>query len=656
MKKVKRNLEAGLSLDALIHTQNEEFHQLLEKIKKSNLDDFWQKEILKENDQCIPRRKVEILYHVTDVIYFGAIEPCKETNCNNGRFIFDGNSKYRCRGYISGFGRCTNTVDKPERRPVQISALIRDECAFLNVEFKVQHRAVKLPNSPCTSITKSTTKPDSASKKYFIEVEMTLKDGSIVHPRSNLQDIAHVYMENGKHHSAPLNKIDLAVQVNKNSYYILQLLESDSSNPRKYWIYRSWGRINDTSGGDDCKEYNNLEEARKKFYDTYKKKTRNDFFTPNFKKLYGKYFHCPASTKDVEDAAHRAVHEPENSALPESVQNLIKLLIDKELMSAVMVKFGLDLIKMPLGKIERNQLKNAGKMLEKIAQIIEENESPGTLIEASNKFYSLIPHKVCSSNVITCMKQLHEKADLLMNLFSIKFTYELFFKATGDKIDCLLDNWYEKLENKIEPLERNSDEFQTIIEHIDYTRGENDIKIDDIFKIQRENDDVSFEPYRRLPNRKMLWHGSRITNFNGILANGLRIAPPEALVIGCMLGKGLYFSDFFANAMHYCYTEQTNHTGIIALCEVALGESLTYYDSDRIDELPDDKHSVWGVGKISTESNKLLDGVKIAWGKPVKNKTITTSFDYNDFVVYKKEQAKVKYLVKFTLLQSMRRY
>lgn len=28
-------------------------------------------------------------------------------------------------------------------------------------------------------------------------------------------------------------------------------------------------------------------------------------------------------------------------------------------------------------------------------------------------------------------------------------------------------------------------------------------------------------------NKKLLWHGSRLTNWGGILSQGLRIAPPE---------------------------------------------------------------------------------------------------------------------------------
>ena len=48
----------------------------------------------------------------------------------------------------------------------------------------------------------------------------------------------------------------------------------------------------------------------------------------------------------------------------------------------------------------------------------------------------------------------------------------------------------------------------------------------------------------------LLWHGSRLTNWVGILSKGLRIAPPEAPVTGYMFGKGVYFADMVSDAKH----------------------------------------------------------------------------------------------------------
>jgi hypothetical protein len=49
--------------------------------------------------------------------------------------------------------------------------------------------------------------------------------------------------------------------------------------------------------------------------------------------------------------------------------------------------------------------------------------------------------------------------------------------------------------------------------------------------VDREGEAQQYEPFRDLHNRMLLWHGSRTTNFAGILSQGLRIAPPEAPVV-----------------------------------------------------------------------------------------------------------------------------
>lgn len=41
-----------------------------------------------------------------------------------------------------------------------------------------------------------------------------------------------------------------------------------------------------------------------------------------------------------------------------------------------------------------------------------------------------------------------------------------------------------------------------------------------IFKIKREKEDRRYKPFKKLHNRKLLWHGSRLTNYVGILSQG----------------------------------------------------------------------------------------------------------------------------------------
>lgn len=88
--------------------------------------------------------------------------------------------------------------------------------------------------------------------------------------------------------------------------------------------------------------------------------------------------------------------------------------------------------------------------------------------------------------------------------------------------------------------------------------------LDDLFVLGRDSDDQKFT--KDIKNKWLLWHGSRLTNYVGILSQGLRIAPPEAPVTGYMFGKGVYFADMVSKSANYCFTNPKNNTGLMILC------------------------------------------------------------------------------------------
>jgi poly [ADP-ribose] polymerase len=84
-----------------------------------------------------------------------------------------------------------------------------------------------------------------------------------------------------------------------------------------------------------------------------------------------------------------------------------------------------------------------------------------------------------------------------------------------------------------------------------------------------------------------LWHGTRLTNYVGILTRGMQISPPEAQKSGGLFGKGIYFADFVSKAFSYCRAYQGDGTGsgLVILGQVALGKSLKKQYSDyNLDE------------------------------------------------------------------------
>ena len=99
--------------------------------------------------------------------------------------------------------------------------------------------------------------------------------------------------------------------------------------------------------------------------------------------------------------------------------------------------------------------------------------------------------------------------------------------------------------------------------------------VDDVIEVDRPIESVRYKAFEGLHNKQMLWHGSRTTNFMGILSQGLRIAPPEAPVTGYMFGKGVYFADVSSKSANYCNATPSNPHGILILCEAAL-EYIVY--------------------------------------------------------------------------------
>ena len=151
-------------------------------------------------------------------------------------------------------------------------------------------------------------------------------------------------------------------------------------------------------------------------------------------------------------------------------------------------------------------------------------------------------------------------------------------------------------------------------------------------------------------NRMLLFHGSRMSNYAGILSQGLRIAPPEAPVTGYMFGKGCYFADMSSKSANYCWADRSNPKALLLLCEVSLGNSNELFHADyNADKLPKKKHSVKGVGKtFSPPENyqKLEDGTIVPMGPATVDNDMQKkgSLLYNEYIVYDTKQIRFRYL------------
>lgn len=171
-----------------------------------------------------------------------------------------------------------------------------------------------------------------------------------------------------------------------------------------------------------------------------------------------------------------------------------------------------------------------------------------------------------------------------------------------------LDRQFQGLNmNEMSPLDPSSQEFTELETYLMDSKGAThylSYKVEDIFRIERQGELERFEKseYSKVAsNRRLLWHGSRVTNFGGILGQGLRIAPPEAPVSGYMFGKGIYLADMSSKSANYCNSHSSGGTALLLLCEAELGNPMHELTNASYTAGEDAKakglHSTWGKGQ-----------------------------------------------------------
>jgi len=338
----------------------------------------------------------------------------------------------------------------------------------------------------------------------------------------------------------------------------------------------------------------------------------------------------------------------------------MKLIFNLDNMKKAMLEFDLDMEKMPLGKLSQKQLSEALKVLQKLSELITKGGTSSEFIGYSNQFYTLIPHDfgVERPPIVNTIEMVTAKTEMIQSLMELEVAYS-FLQTERDEKTSPLDGHYKQLKTAIKPLAKDTEEYALLEKYVRNTHAEThghfELEIMDIFNIERQGEKRSYKPFKKLHNRKLLWHGSRLTNYVGILSHGLKIAPPEAPVTGYMFGKGIYFADMVSKSANYCVTSQSDNIGLMLLGEVALGEMFELTAADYVTKLPVGKHSTKGCGKTfpnPEESHIYSDGVEIPFGKPITNPKLKSSLLYNEYIVYDTAQVNLKYLFKLNFKQK----
>jgi len=349
------------------------------------------------------------------------------------------------------------------------------------------------------------------------------------------------------------------------------------------------------------------------------------------------------------------------SSLDPRVQDLIQNLFDQNTLDTSLVDLGLDVRKIKL--IDQSSISRAFSILKQI----EENMSPAPgqsdsdhgakLAGMSNDFFGLIPHSASSPPPIKTADMIKEKAQMLTTLVDIEIAQRLMRQSdpAAELNMNPTDIKYRKLRTKISPLEAYQQEYAIIQRMVENTQSDEfpySIELEGVFEVDREGEEDRFTPFAKMPHHRLLWHGSRMTNYIGILSQGLRVAPPEAPVTGYFLGKGIYFANMVAVSGQYCRATKDKTTGYLLLADVALGRGYQIAHGKFIgkDDLEDAGfHSVKCAGtKCPDPAYDLIftEGMIASLGKESKSIVPVSELIHDEIVIYAPEQARIRYMLK----------
>ena len=178
--------------------------------------------------------------------------------------------------------------------------------------------------------------------------------------------------------------------------------------------------------------------------------------------------------------------------------------------------------------------------------------------------------------MIDTPQRLKEKIELVEALGNIEMAARVIDTGAGSGFDVHpVDLRYKQLGAQLTPVERGGELHVLLDRYLQQTHASTHstytLELLQAFEVAREGEAQAFKD---VGNRQLLWHGSRLTNWCGILSQGLRIAPPEAPSTGYMFGKGVYFADCSSKSANYCFANKQSSTGVLLLSEVSAPRHL----------------------------------------------------------------------------------
>jgi predicted DNA-binding WGR domain protein len=438
------------------------------------------------------------------------------------------------------------------------------------------------------------------------------------------------------------------IKNNNNKYYAIELHKG--SGPQGFRVFTHYGRTDDLdtnpeAGQKECRYAASLAAAQAIYDGIYRQKTSS---RKGYKELAlasskigsqlargtssGKIDAKTLALDTTKKAKPKAKAKPVTIDTP--VQDLVTYLYDEAttaLTTTVNAKITAQGIETPLGVLTIGQIEKGEVILDELyAMFKQKKKNKDAMIAKSGEFYTAIPHRIGRSRkameaaVIDTMPEFQQKQDTLQLMRDM-------LKVNGDGGNVLFDNEvqsrYDALGCELGYLDVKAADYKKIESHVIKSQvTHKKIKVKRIFTVKRKTEWKDFAS--KVGNDKLLFHGSNVKNWVGILSRGI-LLPKIVVSLGVdrtdegWLGNGIYFGDASCTAANYTVPGKQK-TRFITVARVALGKMKDYREiTYGLKGPPKGFHSCHGVRG--------------------------TEFDDDEFVIYTTEQQRLEYLIEFTM-------
>ncbi|XP_072308784.1 protein mono-ADP-ribosyltransferase PARP3 [Eucyclogobius newberryi] len=446
---------------------------------------------------------------------------------------------------------------------------------------------------------------------------------------------------------------------NNNKFYVIQLVKE---GPERFHTWTRWGRVGET-GQNKLNTFTAVEPAIKEFEKKFKEKTKNSWSDrDNFVSHSKKYTLIEV---DGDQDAEVKVDSVDSRSVSKNVlpcclddhtKKLIELIFSNDMFKEAMECMNLDIKKMPLGKLSKQQIAKGFDVLEELDVALNKKSKRPVLEELSSKFFTTIPHNFGRNRppAIDSKEIIEQKKEMLMVLADIELAQTLKSeteKAQEEMIETVphpADQDYNSLKCQLTLVDKKTETYKIIEKYFAKTKcSYRNPKILNVWEVDREKEGNRFSENEHLENRRLLWHGTNVAVVAAILKSGLRIMPHS----GGRVGRGIYFAS--ENSKSAGYVQTSKNTGIMFLNEVALGKEHTITDDDSsLRKAPEGFDSVVARGSVEPDPSQdvfiSLDGKQVAvpQGPAIPQPQYQdSSFSQSEFLIYNESQCRMRFLL-----------